>query len=314
MNSKTFISCLLILFILLGSVAYFIIPEEKKEYPYQFTTVVIFQNDAPWLKEWIEYYKLIGADHMLFFNNESTDHYMEVLEPYIQQGLVELIDFPNRPTKNSLHGWVYATQVTAYRDALRRMKGKTKWIAFVDTDEFIVPHAHDTLVEALKPYEGIGGVALNWNCFGHNYLEEIPKGSLLIECLTRRNNFEDPINTYTKVVVQPEYVNRIHSPHFVQMKKGKTLIHTDFSKFKHPGSHSFEHITINHYMTRTKSYLAEKIRKKELMNLQPLTDEEKATYHKLGNDIEDPDRYIFRFVSQLRERMGLNGKEAITPP
>lgn len=306
MNSKTFITSAVILFLILGLVAFYTIPEEKKEHPYQFTTVVIFQNEAPWLKEWIEYYKLIGADHMLFYNNESTDNFREVLDPYIQDGLVEVIDYPNRPTKNNLHGWVYATQVTAYRDALRRMKGKTKWMAFVDTDEFIVPHHTDTLLEALKPFEGIGGVALNWTCFGHNNLEEIPKGSLLIECLTKRNALDDPLNHYTKVVVQPEYVNRIHSPHFVQMKKGRSLVHTDLKKLSHPNTFSFELISINHYMSRTKSYLAEKIRKKELMNLQPLTEEEKANYHKLGNEIDDPDRFIFRFVPKLREKMGIS--------
>src|SRR4051794_11337491 len=52
-------------------------------YQYDFTVCAIFQNEAKYLKEWIEYHRLVGAQHFYLYNNRSTDHYMDILQPYI---------------------------------------------------------------------------------------------------------------------------------------------------------------------------------------------------------------------------------------
>lgn len=308
MSSKFFIPITIALLLVAGIVAFFTLPEEKRDYPYQLSVVTIFKNDANWLKEWIEYNKAIGVDHMLLYNNESSDHYKEVLEPYIQSGFLELVNFPNRPYREGSQTWVWFTQCPAYNDALKRLKGKSKWVAFIDTDEFIVPNHEDSIVKALKLYdkEDIGGVAINWKCFGTNFVEELPKNKLMIEMLTKRMDLNEPINSYTKVIVKPESVNRITNPHFAQMKKGYRLLHTNFSPLVHPSSRSFDNITINHYFARTAKYAREeKIRKKQLMDNRPFTVYEQRFYLEMGNSHED-ENYIGRFVPKVRAALQLD--------
>lgn len=308
MNTKFFMPSAVFILLLAGISAFFMLPEEKKHYPYQLTIVSIFKNDAEWLKEWVEYNKAIGADHMLLYNNESSDNYKEVLDPYIKSGFVDLVPFPNRPYRDGKQTWVWFTQCPAYNDALKRLKGKSKWVAIIDTDEFIVPNHVDSIVEALKPYdkEEIGGVAINWKCFGTNYVEEVPKDKLMIEMLTKRMDLCEPINYFTKVIVKPEAVNRVANPHFALMKKGYNLVHTDFSAFKHPDSHSFDNITINHYFARTAKYAREeKIKKKELMDNRQFSDYEKKFYLEMGNSHED-ENYIGRFVPKVRAAFNLD--------
>jgi hypothetical protein len=54
----------------------------------------MFKDEAPWLKEWISYHhNILGVEHFYLYNNDSSDDYREVLRPWIDQHIVELIDW-----------------------------------------------------------------------------------------------------------------------------------------------------------------------------------------------------------------------------
>src|SRR5262245_48829439 len=72
----------------------FLLCQPTVAYLYDLSFCMIFQNDAPYLKEWIEFHRLVGGQHFYLYNNLSTDNYQEVLAPYIREGIVELIDWP----------------------------------------------------------------------------------------------------------------------------------------------------------------------------------------------------------------------------
>src|SRR5215204_456630 len=61
--------------------------EAKQE---RIAIATMFQNEAPYLKEWIEYHRLVGVKHFYLWNNQSEDDYLSVLQPYIDKGIVEL--------------------------------------------------------------------------------------------------------------------------------------------------------------------------------------------------------------------------------
>jgi hypothetical protein len=52
------------------------------------SVVTMFKDEAKWMKEWIEYNRLLGFEHFYMYNNDSTDNYEEVLEPYIKKELL----------------------------------------------------------------------------------------------------------------------------------------------------------------------------------------------------------------------------------
>src|SRR5262252_6459462 len=85
------------------------------------------QNEAPYLDEWLAFCMLEGVEHVLLYDNSSTDNSHEVLQPWIDAGFVELIDWP-------LH-WKSESKSKAFLDALNRLRGHTKWAAFIDPDE-----------------------------------------------------------------------------------------------------------------------------------------------------------------------------------
>ena len=36
----------------------------------------IYRNEAPYLREWIEFHRLVGVERFFLYNNESTDDHM----------------------------------------------------------------------------------------------------------------------------------------------------------------------------------------------------------------------------------------------
>src|SRR4029077_12293973 len=82
---------------------------------YNFSICAIFKNEAAYFREWLEYNLLIGVDHFYLYNNGSTDESASILEPYIQKGVVTLIDWPDRcdpnTPENAPYKWVVYTQL-----------------------------------------------------------------------------------------------------------------------------------------------------------------------------------------------------------
>ena len=54
----------------------------------------IFKQEAHYLKEWIEFHRIQGFSKFFLYNNNSNDNYLEVLQPYIDKGIVDLTEWP----------------------------------------------------------------------------------------------------------------------------------------------------------------------------------------------------------------------------
>jgi hypothetical protein len=279
--------------------------EEQKRYDYTLTVCAIFNNDAPWLKEWIEYHKLLGVDHFLLYNNESTDNYLEVLSPYILSEQVALIDWPNRPADNEICAWVHATQQPAYNDALKRMRGRTQWLALIDTDEFILPLTCDSMRTFLRKYEHYAALAINWVSYGTSYCKTIPPDKLMIECLTLRAPYLNPHFMGEKSIVQPERVDSCNNPHIFTLKANENTVDSNGNPYIKGSTTNFDQIVINHYFTRTLDFLYnEKIPRKFKMDNVPISEERLSIILREANLEEE--LTINKYVPALRKKIGLD--------
>lgn len=127
--------------------------EEKK---YNVAVCAIFKNEAPYLKEWIEYNHLVGIEHFYMYNNNSEDDYEGILNPYIEKGLVTLVQWPHNQA-----------QMQCYKNCIEKYSQETKWLGFIDIDEFIVPKDKDNIYDILKNFEkNRGSVKLYWRMYG----------------------------------------------------------------------------------------------------------------------------------------------------
>ncbi len=264
-------------------------------YQWDLAACLIFQNEADYLKEWIEFHKLLGVQHFYLLNHLSTDHYLSVLTPYIDAGVVELIDWPYAP--KTLQEWD-AIQCHAYTHVIQLAKSKVKWLAILDSDEFLFPTQGDSLIDYLSAYEEfdkVGGVKVNWVVFGTSWVKKIPNDKLLIETLVLSSG---AAAEHVKSIVRPERVAYCVSPHYVHYH----------SPFHHVNASSkmlsidVDQIRINHYWSRDEYFLYQH---KIPRRIQWGTPKEVCElWGQAANNIYDPS--ILRFVPNLRQRMGLD--------
>ena len=182
--------------------------KDKRKCTFRVSICSIFKNEAPYLREWIEYHLLVGVEHFYLYNNNSEDNYSEVLESYIKKGVVTLIDWPE-----------YPGQVKAYRHWYENYRFDSNWVALIDLDEFICPRKDDSIVDYLKRYK-YPVVVGYWRFFGTSGKLDINEQEPLIEQLT--SCYEKPINM-GKVFYNTRY-------DFDSFEKG--MMHICFVRFK----------------------------------------------------------------------------------
>ena len=91
---------------------------------------MIVRNEARDIAEWIAFHALVGFDTQIIFDNRSDD-----ATPAIIQAAGRLHDI-------RFHSWPNSTpqsQVSAYDAACEAYRLEFDWIAFVDSDEFVIP-------------------------------------------------------------------------------------------------------------------------------------------------------------------------------
>ena len=101
---------------------------DKNLFPHELAVVAILKNEAPYLKEWLDYHLAAGVDHFYLYDNESPDNQAEVAKPYVEAGLVDYFFMPGK-----------VMQMQTYNDAAKRFKFHCRYMAFIDGDEFIYP-------------------------------------------------------------------------------------------------------------------------------------------------------------------------------
>lgn len=265
------------------------------------------QNEGPYLDEWLAFCMLEGIEHVLLYDNNSTDNSREVLRPWIEGGFVELFDWP-------LH-WKSGSQTKAYLDALRRLRGRTRWAAFIDPDEYLFSPTGKRLPQVLKRYEGHAGVIVNWQCYGTSGHRTRPAG-LTIENYTCRARSGWARNRRVKSIVDPMLAVEPKGSHLFSVQPGNTLVTEDFRpvriergvigrrRLRHlaavmpylpfdpysqiepsPKQVSVSELRINHYVTRSKEELASKYKDRDSMSERDRRSH--GRYHD-RNEVDDP--------------------------
>lgn len=262
----------------------------------------MFQNEAPYIKEWIEYHRLVGVEHFYLFNNLSTDNFKAILEPYMKAGIVDLYDWPY--PSGSLQEYL-KVQYRAYNTMISLTRTKVKWLAIIDLDEFIVPHEGNDLKKILKNYEKYGAVCINWQCFGTSDVNVIPANKLMIETLLRRAPVDFPRNLCVKSIIRPQAVERCLDSHSMKFYPGFYQVTTNKKSFigMYSPSVLVDKIQINHYWTRDEHhYLNVKLPRLDKWSPNNARHDWSTTIKKFN---EETDSKILRFVPALRAKMGL---------
>nr|XP_006820058.1 PREDICTED: UPF0392 protein Os08g0121900-like [Saccoglossus kowalevskii] len=163
------------------------------------------------LPEWIEYHLLIGVQHIyLYTTNGSRDELARRLRKYVTLGKISLQSWMSQPwttVSHTLH------TLSARNDCLYRNRDGSKWLSFVDVNEYLYPEQSENLQMLLESYLNktkTKVLKLKRFYFARPKTER-QKSRLLIESYRR-----DHLGNYNgreKYVVQPQNVSSISMQH-----------------------------------------------------------------------------------------------------
>ncbi|MBS0653870.1 MAG: glycosyltransferase family 92 protein [Verrucomicrobia bacterium] len=267
---------------------------------YQLSVCALYKNESAYLKEWIEYHKMVGVDHFYLYNNGSADRSHEVLVPYIKEGLVTEVDWPDRLPihhHNSPAFWALSTQIPAYEHAAKYLAANdTKWLVFLDIDEFIVPVASNSIKEILGDFREFPGILVSSDHYNAVKRNELPRRSLLIESVDLTDAPDQKIETCVKkMIFQPARHGSFKWPPYEQtFKDNKAAAQSTRSQLR-----------INKYVNRSKGALNFGKRKDKLhVDNRAVAEQEVRLILQNGYEIEDQERAIFKFIPEVRKKMG----------
>ncbi|WP_417590724.1 glycosyltransferase family 92 protein [Owenweeksia hongkongensis] len=224
----------------------------------------VFKNEAPFLKEWIDFHLKRGVQKFYLSDNGSTDNFEEVMAPYVKQDLVSI-------SKTPFTQWSIRRQAQEFNRLVQKIKGEQGsdcWVAFIDIDEYLFSMESRGVRDVLNSFAGkeVAAVQVNWLMFGTSGLKKLDKAKPMIEQLTKRAPMEHDENTNFKPIAYlANTFQFFEGPHLPIHKGNAQFYFSDGSNFapsRKEGKHS--PLRLNHYWYRAEEdYYQEKVAKRE---------------------------------------------------
>lgn len=226
----------------------------------------IVRNEAQYLREWVEFHRMMGVGHFFIYDNGSNDGTAEELRPYVNEGLVTLVNWAD-----FLKGWEGVagtsgrTQKLAMLHCLANFGHLAEWMTFIDADEFLFPAAADSLTEVLHEYEDLDSLSVYWHMFGTSGHVRKPVG-LVTENFTqrlRRPRASCKHLSRVKTIVRPSAVRGVHNSHVFILRHGYPESWTEHrQKIGHAdhrlATRSTDVLRLNHYYSKSQAEYRER--------------------------------------------------------
>lgn len=274
-------------------------PCSKMDKKYRVTLGAIFKNEAAYLKEWIEFHRIVGVEHFYLYNNYSDDNYMDVLRPYVEQGIVTLIDWPYQQA-----------QIQCYADIIKKFHNETEWLGFIDIDEFVIPKSALTIYETLQPFRYAPSVLIYWRVFGTSGLMDRDRNGLVTEdfivswpkyytvgkCFLNMN-YDFDLSSSRNGCIHHVAWGTYHGISYPPLNVfGYPVLKSIHRYRRHPVP-----LQINHYFTKSYAEYQEKCSKGDVyFKLNP---HDEAYFFEHEERCQDVDYSAYRFLIKLKQAM-----------
>lgn len=266
--------------------------ENKKKYKLVFCS--IFKNEGPFLKEWLIYHKILGVEHFYLYNNNSTDNYNVILKPFIEEGVVTLIDWPQKPG-----------QIAAYKHWYDNFRKDCAWCSFIDLDEFICPKYDYTIWDFIVKHRKYPVIKMDWVMFGSSGILKHNPDKLVIEqyesCWNKRGRIGKVLYNCNFDIA----LFNLNMPHNLTTKIGRFTI----LPFNDSGNiclkNGYERVAknkgsiqMNHYYCKSYDILQEKVNRGSAAYAVSWKKMESYKYKEMN--CINKDFTIFRYLQALR--------------
>lgn len=153
----------------------------------------------------------MGFEHIVLYDNGSAVPAARPPAGLAAAGLLTVIDFPRRE----------APQLSAYYHCLRQWKTHSRWLAFIDIDEFVLPLARRDVRDLPEACEAWAGLAARWMVFSSGgHLRSYTNGV----CLRH----------HVKSLMRPQWALKPLPPHHVACAEGRFCVNEDCVPYWEP--------------------------------------------------------------------------------
>ena len=178
-------------------------------------------NEPQLLVDWVELNIALGAKVITVYLQNVSESYYEIMQPYIEQGIVEVLDWklhiPLVPEYTKHWG-----QTATISECIFRNINRVKYLGLMDVDEFFVPQRNLTIPELLSELETRDDAKnaasfILYNAFLWNNGTTLPEVANSSKCSdmkwpryfmsTQRSSDPPRQYGYHKIIVKPLAVN-----------------------------------------------------------------------------------------------------------
>lgn len=270
-------------------------PQYKREFQAIYTHPILIEekhgvaicavakNEDPYIREWLEHYRRLGAAHFYIYdNNDDETTTIKDISAYPD---VTVIPIRGRASLENIH-W----QVGAYADAYFKFGHAYNWMGFFDIDEFVEIDNNGQLEDFLDSpmFDGTSVVHLHWRYYGdggHVHYSPEPLAIRFKEPADVNVCYADkakPENRYVKSFVRTGFLDMNfpdpHSPRFYG-----AVCRVASGRFEYADSSTdtvdLAFARIRHYGTKTiEEYIKRRIFTQRATGLRQISPEERLDW------------------------------------
>jgi hypothetical protein len=209
------------------------------------------KDGTKYLNEWLAYHYSIGVEHFYIINDMSADNIKEILEPWEKLGIVDVMNF-------KLNG----RQREIYTYFIRKLANSTKWLGFLDLDEFLVVKEKKNALDWLNSFpEDTSAVEINWCCFGSSGLKNY-ENIFVTKRFTKYSSIDYKDNLHVKSIVKlGKNYFFLYNPHtiFPSASNVRNAKKELADRYFFQREVVWDNAWINHYYCLSREEFAEKI-------------------------------------------------------
>ncbi len=223
------------------------------------------KNEAGYIEEWVRFHRAVGIRHFYIYDNGSTDDTCALLRSLLNEDTLTIIPWAGR-MRDTATSTILNGQVIVFAHAILNFGCYYRWMAFIDVDEFLLPKQARTVEQALEAVGDFPNVSLPWHMFATGGHEAPPDGPLTLnytqrgaDPMTRKENVSN-----FKCIVDPCEVTEVSVHQFQTRAYGDLTANDAGQRFtrrarKSPEFYSNRFLQLNHYYTKSRQELMEKL-------------------------------------------------------
>jgi SAM-dependent methyltransferase len=207
----------------------------------RFAVTAMARNEAPYLLEWIAYYKILGFGQITIYDNCSNDASARILHALSKAGVINAVHWKNRHRK----------QARAYEQAARRLRPYVEWCLYADIDEFLVLDPGLHLDDIVPSERDVVAVLLCWRMFSSSG-QRNRSTALVMERFTKASPEDSRV---VKSLVRIGALRRM-TVHMPKVGDGERMVDAEGRTVQSIRSNSIAHPSpgrarLNHYKNRS---------------------------------------------------------------